>query len=127
MQPREICELEERMGYPFRDRALLRAAVTHASFINEHALERTGCNERLEFLGDSVLGFLTAEFLYEHEPAIPEGRMTRLRAELVCEQSLYGVAKRLGISGNMRLGRAARAEDGQHPTVAGFRDIQQHS
>ena len=54
-----------------------------------------------------MLGFLTAEFLYEHEPAVPEGRMTRLRAELVCEQSLYGIAMRLGISENMKLGRSA--------------------
>ena len=99
-----MSRLEEKIGYHFQHSELLQTALTHSSYANEHNCESY---ERLEFLGDSVLGFLTAEFLYEHEPAIPEGRMTRLRAELVCEQSLYGVAKRLGISGNMRLGKSA--------------------
>jgi ribonuclease-3 len=99
-----MSRLEEKIGYTFRQPELLQTALTHSSFANEHNCESY---ERLEFLGDSVLGFLTAEFLYEHEPAVPEGRMTRLRSELVCEQSLYGVAVRLGISGNMRLGRSA--------------------
>ena len=92
-----MSRLEEKIGYTFRQPELLQTALTHSSFANEHNCESY---ERLEFLGDSVLGFLTAEFLYEHEPAVPEGRMTRLRSELVCEQSLYGVAVRLGISGN---------------------------
>ena len=99
-----MSRLEEKIGYHFRRPELLQTALTHSSYANEHNCESY---ERLEFLGDSVLGFLAAEFLYEHEPAVPEGRMTRLRAELVCEQSLYGVAMRLGISENMRLGRSA--------------------
>ena len=99
-----MSRLEEKIGYHFQNPELLQTALTHSSYANEHNCESY---ERLEFLGDSVLGFLTAEFLYEHEPAVPEGRMTRLRAELVCEQSLYGVAGRLGISGFMRLGKSA--------------------
>lgn len=99
-----MSRLEEKIGYHFQHPELLQTALTHSSYANEHNCESY---ERLEFLGDSVLGFLTAEFLYEHEPAVPEGRMTRLRAELVCEQSLYTVAIRLGISGNMKLGKSA--------------------
>ena len=99
-----MSRLEEKIGYHFQHPELLQTALTHSSYANEHSCESY---ERLEFLGDSVLGFLTAEFLYEHEPAVPEGRMTRLRAELVCEQSLYTVAMRLGISGNMKLGKSA--------------------
>ena len=99
-----MSRLEEKIGYHFQHPELLQTALTHSSYANEHNCESY---ERLEFLGDSILGFLTAEFLYEHEPAVPEGRMTRLRAELVCEQSLYTVAMRLGISGNMKLGKSA--------------------
>ena len=99
-----MSRLEDKIGYHFTHPELLQTALTHSSYANEHNCDSY---ERLEFLGDSVLGFLTAEFLYEHEPAVPEGRMTRLRAELVCEQSLYGIAIRLGISENMNLGRSA--------------------
>lgn len=100
-----MATLEERIGYTFRDPSLLKTALTHSSYANE----RRGCEcyERLEFLGDSILGFVTADFLYRHDPKIPEGRMTKLRAELVCEQSLYAVAARLGFSQEMRLGHGA--------------------
>ena len=100
-----MATLEERIGYTFRDPSLLETALTHSSYANE----RRGCEcyERLEFLGDSILGFVTADFLYRHDPKIPEGRMTKLRAELVCEQSLYAVAARLGFSQEMRLGHGA--------------------
>lgn len=89
-------KLEERIGYRFADRTLLRIALTHSSYTNLHQ-GNPPCYERLEFLGDSILGFVTADFLYRHEPVLPEGRMTRLRADLVCEQNLYQVAARLGI------------------------------
>ena len=100
-----MATLEERISYTFRDPSLLETALTHSSYANE----RRGCEcyERLEFLGDSILGFVTADFLYRHDPKIPEGRMTKLRAELVCEQSLYAVAARLGFSQEMRLGHGA--------------------
>ena len=84
--------LEERLGHSFRNRALLETAVTHSSYANENRASGIVCNERLEFLGDSVLGVTVADFLYRHFPDMPEGRMTRLRAELVCEQSLPRVA-----------------------------------
>ena len=95
---------EDRIGYHFKNPELLKTALTHSSYANEH-----GCDsyERLEFLGDSILGFLSAKYLYLHDPPVPEGRMTRLRADLVCEQSLYTVAVRLGFSEVLRLGKSA--------------------
>ena len=80
-------KLEEKIGYAFRDRELLRTALTHSSYANERHGDDVQSYERLEFLGDSILGLVTAEFLYAHEPRLPEGSMTRLRAELVCEAS----------------------------------------
>lgn len=102
--------LEKKLGYEFKDRSLLETALTHSSYANEH-----GCAsyERLEFLGDSILGFVTAEFLYRHEPRLPEGRMTRLRAELVCETSLHGVAQELGLGEYLRLGKGEESSGGR--------------
>ena len=81
-------KLEEKIGYRFKNRGLLVTALTHSSYANERHSTPCQSYERLEFLGDSILGYVTAEFLYSHEPSLPEGRMTRLRAELVCEGSL---------------------------------------
>ena len=90
-------KLEQKIGYSFKNRALLQTALTHSSYANER--HEPGCQsyERLEFLGDSILGLVTADFLYHHEPRLPEGKMTRLRAELVCESSLHKVALELGL------------------------------
>lgn len=110
--------LEAKIGYRFRDRELLRTALTHSSYANER--HESGCQsyERLEFLGDSILGLLTAEFLFRHEPALPEGRMTRLRAELVCEASLHRVALELDLGRYMRLGRGEEHTGGrQRPSI----------
>ena len=71
--------LEERLGHSFRNRALLETAVTHSSYANENRASGIVCNERLEFLGDSVLGVTVADFQYRHFPDMPEGRMTRVR------------------------------------------------
>ena len=97
--------LEERLGYSFRNRALLETALTHSSYANENRASGIVCNERLEFLGDSVLGVTVADFLYRHFTDMPEGRMTRLRAELVCEQSLHRVALELHLGDYLRLGK----------------------
>ena len=105
-------QLEEKLGYTCRDISLLETALTHSSYSNERH-NASPCYERLEFLGDSILGFITAEFLFRHDPAIPEGRMTRLRAELVCEQSLYGVALELELGRYMRLGRGEENSGGR--------------
>lgn len=108
-------KLEQTIGYRFHNRELLRTALTHSSYANEH---RGESYERLEFLGDSILGQTTAEFLYRHEPPLPEGRMTRLRAELVCEGSLHRVALSLGLGAQMRLGRGEEHTGGrERPSI----------
>ena len=76
-------ELEQGLGYSFQDKKLLENALTHSSYANERRDGRSS-NERLEFLGDSVLGFVVAEFLYRGNPDKPEGDLTRIRADLVC-------------------------------------------
>ena len=111
-------KLEETIGYRFRDPKLLETALTHSSFANERHDSGEESYERLEFLGDSILGHITADFLYHHEPPIPEGRMTRLRAELVCEQSLHRIAQRLELGKYMRLGRGEERTHGrERPSI----------
>ena len=88
-------ELEKKLGYTFRDPELLRAALYHSSYANEHRSEGIRSNERLEFLGDAVLGFVSAEHLFKKHPELPEGDLTRIRAALVCEESLHEVAQSL--------------------------------
>lgn len=105
--------LEERLGYSFRNRALLETALTHSSYANENRASGIVCNERLEFLGDSVLGVTVADFLYRHFSDMPEGRMTRLRAELVCEQSLHRVALELHLGDYLRLGKGEEHNGGR--------------
>ena len=105
--------LEERLGYSFRNRALLETALTHSSYANENRASGIVCNERLEFLGDSVLGVTVADFLYRHFPDMPGGRMTRLRAELVCEQSLHRVALELHLGDYLRLGKGEEHNGGR--------------
>lgn len=106
-------QLEEKLGYSFRDEALLVNALTHSSYANENREEGVPSNERLEFLGDSVLGFVTAKHLYAMSPSLPEGKMTRLRAELVCEHSLYGVAKELNLGEYLRMGHGEEKSGGR--------------
>lgn len=105
-------KLEAKIGYTFKNKELLLTALTHSSYANEHHGEAESY-ERLEFLGDSILGLITADFLYRHEPKLPEGRMTRLRAELVCENSLHAVALELGLGRYMRLGRGEEHTGGR--------------
>lgn len=105
--------LEEKLGYTFRDRSLLEHALTHSSYANEHKGEGTGSNERLEFLGDSVLGMVVADHLYRAHPNMPEGDLTRTRASLVCEESLYEVARTLDLGRCLRLGRGEDAGGGR--------------
>ncbi len=108
-----MTELEKRLGHVFHDRALLEIALTHSSYANENRSQGIVCNERLEFLGDSVLGVTVADFLYRRYADMPEGRMTRLRSELVCEQSLYQVALKLELGSFLRLGRGEEHNGGR--------------
>ena len=110
-------KLEETIGYRFHDAKLLETALTHSSYANE-SHGRSECYERLEFLGDSILGLVTAEFLYQRKPQLPEGRMTRLRSELVCEASLHQTALSLGLGEHMLLGRGEANSGGrERPSI----------
>ena len=109
-------KLEERLGYTFRDGSLLKNALTHSSYANENRAEGYSSNERLEFLGDSVLGVVTAEYLFAVTPPLPEGRMTKLRAELVCETALHAVALELELGKYIRLGRGEERTGGRERT-----------
>ena len=97
---------------PFRDRALLQQALTHRSFLNEHP-EVKDHNERLEFLGDAILNFLSGEFLYQRFPDKPEGELTPLRSTLVDERQLAEFAQWLELGSLLRLGRGAELEGGR--------------
>ena len=102
--------LSKKLDHVFTDETLLRTALTHSSYANEHRCES---NERLEFVGDSVLGMVVADRLYRRFPGLSEGRMTRLRAELVCERSLFEVAGELGLGEYLLLGRGEEASGGR--------------
>ena len=107
-----------KIDYKFKDESLLRLAMTHSSYANEHHGTHLQCNERLEFLGDSVLGMVTATRLYQLYPDMPEGKMSRLRAELVCEQALHGVALTLHLGDYIRLGHGEERSGGrERPSI----------
>jgi ribonuclease-3 len=105
--------LEENLGYTFQDRSLLLHALTHSSYANEHRGAGLTSNERLEFLGDSVLGMVVADYLFRTHPDMPEGELTRTRAALVCEGSLHEVAKTLNLGAYLRLGKGEDAGGGR--------------
>ena len=110
--------LEERLGYRFRDRNLLCAAMIHSSYANEHRGSGLSSNERLEFLGDAVLGLVTGEYLFRTHPDAPEGDLTRMRAALVCEESLHEVAQSLGLGAYLKLGKGEESGGGrQRPSI----------
>ena len=105
--------LEEKLGYTFHDRALLENALTHSSYANENRSKGLQSNERLEFLGDSVLGMVVADFLFRTNPDLPEGELTRIRANLVCEGSLVVVARELDLGKYLLLGHGEDAGGGR--------------
>ena len=105
--------LEEKLGYSFQNRALLENALTHSSCANE-SRGKLQSNERLEFLGDSILGMVVADHLYRNHPDLPEGVLTRTRAALVCEDSLVVVAEELGLGEYLRLGKGEEAGGGRN-------------
>lgn len=99
-----INELETAIGYRFDNITLLQNALTHSSYANERWHNSLLSNERLEFLGDSVLGMLVAEYLYRNFPNRPEGELTRMRADMVCEKTLAAVANKIGVGKHLMLG-----------------------
>ena len=99
-----IKDLETALGYKFRNITLLQNALTHSSYANERWHNSLLSNERLEFLGDSILGMVVAQYLYANFPDRPEGELTRMRADMVCETSLANIAARLDLGKHLLLG-----------------------
>ena len=108
-----IKDLETALGYRFRNITLLQRALTHSSYANERFHDGLMSNERLEFLGDSILGMVVAEYLYRNYPDRPEGELTRIRADMVCETSLAAIADRLGLGQHLMLGHGEEQSGGR--------------
>jgi ribonuclease-3 len=98
----------------FKNQTLLKTALTHRSYLNEHKNENLSSNERLEFLGDTVLEFLTSKFLYENFPSLPEGQLTNIRSNIVCTSSLAAVAKKFNLGEHLLLSRGEKESGGQN-------------
>ena len=115
MMPKAISNLEETLGYRFGDIKLLETALTHSSYSNELRAKKchAECNERLEFLGDSVLSIIVSEYLFVEHGDLPEGELTKMRAELVCGRSLSSFAKKIGLGDDMYLGNGEEKNGGR--------------
>ena len=109
-----IKELETAIGYRFRNITFLQNALTHSSYANERWHNSLMSNERLEFLGDSILGMLVAEYLYRNFPDRPEGELTRMRADMVCEKALAVVANQIGLGSHLLLGKGEEQGGGRN-------------
>ena len=106
-------ELESKIGYTFKNRKLLKIALTHSSFANESGGKFVSY-ERLEFLGDSVLGIITSDYIFRTFPHLPEGELTKVRATLVCEKQLCVFSQELGLKKFIKLSRGERHCTGQN-------------
>ncbi len=108
----QLHELEAKLWYKFKDLSLLDTALTHSSYANEQG-PGYKYNERLEFLGDSVLGFITADRFFHEFRDIPEGRLTKLRASTVCEEALFGFAQQIDLGEYLLLGKGEDKNGGR--------------
>ena len=108
-----IKDLETAIGYRFKNISLLQNALTHSSYANEHWHNSLKSNERLEFLGDSILGMVVAEYLYKNFPDRPEGELTRMLADMVCEKTLAAVAGRIELGQHLLLGNGEEQGGGR--------------
>ena len=108
-----IKDLENAIGYRFKNITLLQNALTHSSYANETWHDSLRSNERLEFLGDSILGMVVAEHLFRTFPERPEGELTRMRADMVCERALAKVADRLDLGSHLLLGHGEEQGGGR--------------
>ena len=108
-------DAEKKIGYTFKDKSLLRNALTHSSYANEY---KCANNERLEFLGDSVLSIVVSDYLYRLLPNVDEGVLSKYRATLVCEQSLYDISKQIELSSFICLGKGEELTGGrERPSI----------
>ena len=110
----KLAALQQILGVRFKDPSLLEQALVHSSYINENPGAASTSNERLEFLGDAVLGMVFAEKLYQDLPDAPEGEMTKLRSHLVCRDTLSSVARAIGLGEHIYLGKGEEANGGRH-------------
>lgn len=106
--------LQKKIGYTFEDPLYLYEALTHSSYANEHQKEMFVCNERLEFLGDSVLSLAVSRYLFGAHNAFPEGELTKIRAQTVCENALYEYACQISLGDYLLLGKGEESSDGRH-------------
>lgn len=106
----ELKEFEQTIGYSFKNIELLKNALRHTSYANEHGVNS---NEKLEFLGDAILEFVTSDYIYKNYFKLKEGEMTKVRASVVCEESLFKVASMLNFSDFLYLGRSELANNGK--------------
>lgn len=113
MKIKNLKELERNLNYRFKEKDRLVSALTHSSYVNENKLKAIDSNERLEFLGDAILGLVVSEHLYKKYPMYPEGKLTKLRAKIVCEQSLAYVAKKKNVGKYLLLGKGEEATGGR--------------
>ena len=108
-----VKELEQKIGYVFKDKSLIERALMHSSYTNEKHLKKYECNERLEFLGDAVLELVSSEFLFFENQNMPEGELTRTRASMVCEPSLAFCARELELGEYLLLGKGEERTGGR--------------
>ena len=108
-----INELEDKIGYQFKDKQLLEQALTHSSYANERKINPKDHYERLEFLGDAVLELVSSDFLFRTYTTLPEGKLTKMRASIVCEQALASRAADIGLADFMLLGKGEEATGGR--------------
>ena len=105
-------DLQKRIGYTFKNTDLLTEALTHSSYANEHKAKHIKYNERLEFLGDAVLSIVVSDYIFKHCPELPEGELTKLRASLVCEKTLFEFAKQIELGKYLVLSKGERNNGG---------------
>lgn len=108
-----LTELQDVIGYRFKQEGLLRQALTHSSFANEKHMKKLSDNERLEFLGDAVLEVVSSEFLFKNYPKLPEGDLTKLRASIVCEPTLAMCTRELDLGKHLYLGKGENLTGGR--------------
>lgn len=115
---KNLFELEEAIGYTFKDKSLLKRALTHTSYVNENKKERLFSNERFEFFGDAIIEFFVSEYLFNKYGKLPEGDLTRIRASMVCEQSLAKCARIINLGSFLFMGKGEEATGGRaRPSV----------
>lgn len=113
LRKEKIKELEEKIGYEFKNKELIWQALTHSSFSNEQKINKYKNYERLEFLGDAVLELLSSQFFFETYPEMPEGEMTRLRSSMVCELALAYCARDISLGNYLLLGKGEETTGGR--------------